>query len=98
MSVGTKKNALDLFSDMSEVNSEKILEEKPATEQVNEVKVEKAREERSAKFTLKKTPEKSMRSHSLYFDSEIYEKLEKLSERYNMSVSKVLDEILRQVL
>lgn len=102
MSVGTKKNALDLFSGMNEIKKEvEKTEEKSATESVNEVYEEKPREvkeQKTAKFVLPKKTQKSMKSRSLYMDDAIYEKLQRLADKNGLSVSEALSEILTQVL
>ena len=102
MAMNTKKNALDLFSGMNEVKKtepvkkvETVITEntEDKTEQVMAPPVEKP-----FRINLNGREERSKKSHTLYFDEEVYRKLERMAKDHNLSVSETLDEILKQTI
>ncbi len=111
MAANTKKNALDLFSGMNEV---KKVEERPepikesvkeeqdiAIEIINsesKAPAQEKEEDKPFRINLSKREDRSKKSHTLYFDEDIYKKLERLAKNHGLSVSEALDEILKQVL
>lgn len=104
------KAAKERTSDIQEQQTDKKVENKsePVQETVKEQQIENPSNKKSLTLTKdgkldiksllsdKKKPKS--KTHSLYLDDDIYEKLEKVAKSNKVSVSKALNELLRTIL